>query len=60
MEIRDLLDGLLTLDCEKRLKASTALEFAWLRSAVMSFQSTNWFVACLVQSVNVIVVKVSK
>ena len=41
VEILDLLDGLLTLDADKRLKAGAALDTPWLRS-VASFQPTDW------------------
>jgi len=49
-EVLDLLDGLLTLDCEKRLKPSEAVKIPWLRNAVMSFQPTGWYVACFIAS----------
>jgi len=45
--ILDLLDGLLTLDCQKRMKADTALQLSWLRSAVGSFQRLHGAVSSL-------------
>jgi len=41
VEILDLLDSLLTLDCGKRLTAEAALEIDWLHSVAASFQPTN-------------------
>ena len=44
VQVLDLLDGLLTLDCDKRLNASVALDIPWLRN-VASFQPVDWCVA---------------
>jgi len=49
VEILDLLDGMLTLDTEKRMNANAALELSWLRKAVIMFQPANWSVAFSVQ-----------
>jgi len=43
VEILDVLDALLTLDCDRRLKASAALNLPWLRN-VASFPPVNWCV----------------
>jgi len=52
VDILDLLDGLLTLDCVKRLTASAALNIDWLHNVAASFQPASRSFICHLQLVD--------